>query len=151
MPSEDYKPTADGLAKILPARAIDDHNNRLGAFTADTTPTLAEVEDYIERALHTVGARIGADIPTAFIPAARGVVELRAAMWVELGGFAANTDPEDESGYERFKEMYKEELEALLLALRSGSESEAAVSGIVSIHTPSALRLQADADGGSGW
>lgn len=133
MPATDYKPTPDGLAKILASRTADEHGDRQGRFTTTTTPTLAEVTEYIDRALTTVSARIGVDIPPEFFAAARGVVELRAAMWVELGGVAADADDEDESGYARYEKAYDGELASLLSAIRAGAASSAAEPGIVSV------------------
>jgi hypothetical protein len=93
----------------------------VGEFTADTRPTAAEVETFINQAAIEVRARIGQDIKDEGLLAfARNVVALRAAMAVEMSYRPEQAD-ERSSAYDELKALYDESLASLQQALPDSS------------------------------
>ena len=119
-----YRPDPPEVARLLRARTKDSHGQEVGDWTADTRPTPEEVADLIDQAVGDVLAQLGplyvvdatAEQPvlsTLVTPAARTLVTLRAAMFVELSYFPEQVNS-NRSAYEEYKRLYDDGLAALV-------------------------------------
>jgi hypothetical protein len=113
-----WEATPDDVAALLPQRTKGEFGKD-GEFTADGTPTKAQVERIIKQAASRIAGKLNvteaddicSDGP---IELANEVHALRAAMMVELTYFA-NQLRTDQSPYEKLKEEYQEGLKDLLV------------------------------------
>lgn len=78
------KPTSDDVATLLRARTKDLDGAELGHFTANTRPTDTEVAAIIDMAYAEVTGRVGVYVGDRCADAAKQLVVIRAAAWVEL-------------------------------------------------------------------
>ncbi len=100
-----------------------------GEFNEHTRPTADEVEELITKAAQEVRARLDQDVPDDLEDFAKEVVALRTAMSVELSYYPERAN-DDDSAYEKFKELYDGQVTALLAAL---PDSNVTAKGIVSV------------------
>jgi hypothetical protein len=100
-----WAPTPDQVAQLLRARTKDSAGKEVGAWTADTRPTLVEVEGIIELAVGQLSAAIGAAVPDVCAQGAQGAAALLAAMLVELSYFPEQVRS-DRSAYAEYKALY---------------------------------------------
>lgn len=80
-----YRPSVRQIASILRVRPKTVGGDTLDTFTADTTPTASQVEEYIDNAASEVLAETGATIPPAVTAFAMWTIAIRAGQFVELG------------------------------------------------------------------
>lgn len=133
-----FLPDPSDVAALIPARTFDSSSDQVGAFTANTRPTVGEVQTYINQAGNEVGARLGQEIEDDTKRAyARELVALRAAMAVEIGYRPEQSNPDD-SAYERLRELYETGLAALIQMLPDTSSTQ---KGLYS------LRMRSDVAG----
>lgn len=130
----------DQVAALIPARtfaeAEGEAGKELGTFTEATHPTAKQVTEKITSAASIVGGRLGQEVnDPSLLLFARNVVALRTAMLIELGYFPEQAN-QDESAYKELKELFDEELPALIAAL---PDSSATRKGIYSLHTRSSI------------
>ena len=154
-----YRPDPPEVARLLRARTKDSHGQEVGDWTADTRPTPEEVADLIDQAVGDVLAQLGPlyvvepvppdSLPmlsTLVTPAARTLVTLRAAMFVELSYFPEQVNS-NRSAYEEYKRLYDDGLAALV---GNGEDGGGVLPGAGGGHdswlTPSAYVL-----GAQGW
>lgn len=112
----DFRPTADQLAALMPARAFDrDGYDDAGVFRdpdengeGGTRPSKSQAERMITLALPLVIPRLG-EVGDSLVDTARTLVALRAAMMVETGLFPGEVSSDD-SAYARLREQYQEAL-----------------------------------------
>lgn len=104
-------PGVQQVAHFLRARTMG-AGGQLNVFTAFTDPTIDQVEDYIQSAAADVISTVGRDIPVQASDLARKVIEVSAAMLIELGSEDIN-----EVRYDRLKTLYDERLARLFEAV----------------------------------
>ena len=100
----DYTPSAEDVAAIMRARTKTP-DGMLGAFTADTDPSLEQVETLILPATGMVAAAIGQDIPADYLPAARLAATACTAMLVELA-IQQKAGSDETSAYQHYRDLY---------------------------------------------
>jgi hypothetical protein len=135
-----FMPAHADVARVLRNLLRDDLGNRLTAFSASTTPTATEVDDYIADAADHLVSRVG-DVPTRHRRAANHVCALRAGI-LALQGLGARAQAG--AGYKDLQALYTDELNALLAALGepttgSGDSGITAPKRYGSIATPTLL------------
>jgi hypothetical protein len=108
----DYRPTVDQVAALIPNRTRDANGNLLNTFTDDgkTTPTSTQVGAKIDQAMNEAYPVFGdpgafpdspGSDPDALRKAAAAVVAARAAIWVERGYFQHDIDSNVLMGFQR--------------------------------------------------
>lgn len=129
-----WEADAQDVAELLPQRTKGEWGKgESREFTADTTPTLEQVEDITRKAALRVATKLRVteddDIcEDGPIELAEEVAALRAAMMVELT-FFMNQIRTDQSPYEKLKEQFDEAMVDLTEAYKdqcdgSGSDGE---------------------------
>lgn len=116
MPELADLPSAADVAGQLRARTKGKYMQGEGAFTADTRPTLLEVEALILQAQYDVVPICGWTPAETIAPLARFAVLLRAAMMVELSYFPEQITP-DQSPYDRLERAFNDALTRLRAAV----------------------------------
>jgi hypothetical protein len=127
-----FAPTVADVALLVLARTVDDSGKRRGTFTPETTPTAAEVQHFIVKAVATISAvaTLTADSEPQLILQARNLAAVYAAMLVELSYEPGNED----SAYDRLLGLYEKGLGELLEAL---PDTNATQKGIYSLRLTS--------------
>jgi hypothetical protein len=119
--SEGLTPSVADVGVLIHSRTTDDVSNELGTFTADTRPTATEVEALIADGVRDVRRRVGPSLDTTededMLDSARRLAALRTAMYVEQAYFPSQI-ADGESSYQRLKEMWDEDIAALLATVR---------------------------------
>jgi len=131
VPTTDYEPTVAQVASHIMSRTVDQYGNRLGTFTADTTPTDTEVQSIIEITMPEIADIIGDDIPEYLWDDAATVSSIRVAMQVEIAFYSEQVNSA-RSAYPLLKEKFEatsENLTKQVTAADSGSTG-AIVSGV---------------------
>lgn len=119
-----YEPNPDDVGKLLRARTKDRHGNELGRFSEDTRPTAEEVVHLIDQSAMDVTSLVDFDIPLECYPQARAVIALGAALRVELSYFPEQVAA-NKSAYAEYRDMYKDSLDRLLIAVQREAQEEA--------------------------
>src|SRR5262245_46024002 len=111
-------PTTTEVARLLRARTKDKNGIEVGDWSVDTRPTPTQVQDLLDMAYGDVVAQAGtADVLSGTNEqAARTMVALRAAMFVELSYFPEQVRS-DRSAYPEYKRLYDDGMRALLDAI----------------------------------
>lgn len=130
MPNTDYIPSPADVADHNTSRTRTKYGRLLGVFSDATTPTDAQVERVIAKALLDVSDMIGDDIPQALWDDAANLVALKAAMQIELDYFSEQIS----SGRSIYAQLEKEYESSLIRVQKEVTE---AVSGIVTDTGPS--------------
>lgn len=133
-----YMPSVDRVATIIRSYTTLKGGGEAGTFTADTDPTAAEVQDHIVGAASHVAVKVGLTIRPELNGAAANVIALRAAIFTVLSSFSEQVN-EDTSPVDTLRELYTEEMDALVEAIRAGAASKARSA---SIRTPSRLETE---------
>jgi hypothetical protein len=124
MPTSDYRPTVDEVAKRLVARTMEaDTGNRVGTFNADTRPTGEEVHDLIDDALTVVSSAVGVDLDAEFLPMAKAATIAYTAMSIEMSYYPETTEAGD-SSFRAFKERFAQQVEYIETALNQRRPNE---------------------------
>ena len=105
--------TPDDVAALLRSRTQDNTDEELGIWTADTRPTLAEVERLLAMAQSIITGQTGPLTPEVLICStaddiltqAATTVALLAAMLVELSYFPEQVQS-TRSAYEQYRELF---------------------------------------------
>lgn len=107
-----FRPTTSDVAVYIKNRTVDENNNFLGDFTADTVVTSVEVEHLIDQSGEMVLAALRWDptvtppsIPDDNIPAAKALIALFSAISVEVTKFSEQI-ARQVSPYPYLKEMF---------------------------------------------
>jgi hypothetical protein len=98
-------PTTQDVAALLRTRTKDLNGTEVGEFTADTRPTTDEATAAIAQAYAEVTGRIGFEIAERWRDAARALIAIRAAMWIELSYFPEQVRS-DRSVYQELAQQY---------------------------------------------
>jgi hypothetical protein len=126
----DIRPSDDDIARLCgaytrervggyPAENGADTGRELGSFTTDTTPTLAQVEGFIDMAVREVRGRVGATIAPREAPLARVAATWHTVAQVEAKRLPAGAD--DTSGsYANAISNYRFSLDELVGQVRRG-------------------------------
>lgn len=115
-PSTTLRPTLLEVGAILRARTrSDDTGQEIGTFDTTTRPTGDEVTTYITEAHDEVTLRLPDDLPARYIPFARRLIAMRAAMFIEVSFDPDRTGPD--SAYGRLKEQFDAGMAALMDAV----------------------------------
>lgn len=130
--AQPYAPTAAEVKGVIPQR-IDGR-----AFSADTIPTVAEVDMIIADVADEVAALSDEAIPVTFHPLARYAVKVGAAAAVERTFWPEQPEQSDLSTYERLERKF-EALKSQLQGQISGGESEL---GSMRIRSPMSEPIQ---------
>lgn len=123
MPVSDYMPAVSDVAALLRQRTVNDFSNEVGTFDATTRPTNTQVQITLNQAASLVSALIGADIAPSVFDAAKYLVTLRAAMFVELSYFNEQIRP-DKSAYNELKELWDTDSKAIITAVTQAGVSD---------------------------
>lgn len=123
MPVSDYTPELTDVGAIDIARTVNDVGTETGTFSGTTRPTDTQVEALIARSVNDVAPKLGTDIPEDLQDDAKQLVALRTAMWIELTYFAAEV-AQDRSPYKQYKQLYDEQLPALVGAIQAEESGE---------------------------
>jgi hypothetical protein len=141
-------PTLGDVATLVRARTVDENGNR-GAFTSSTNPTDDQVDELIGRAVDEVRRRGGPTLAStddeSLIAAARELAAIRAAMLVELSYYPEQAN-EDSSAYARLKEMWDEQMGALLSSLTTDPGDVQGI-GSIRVASPTAAAYTDQRDG----
>lgn len=113
-----WTPTADDVALLLRMRR-NTRGTHQSAFTAETDPTLTEVQGLVQNAVDLVSGHVGLELAEPVWRMAKRVVALRAALSIEPGSRDFNIDRMRE-----LRAQYEEELLALLKAAQDAEEGE---------------------------
>src|SRR3982751_1620223 len=114
MPTSDWTPNTTDVAARIPTRTADDVGNLKNDFDQETTPTAVQVTRVIESAQRELLSRLPDTLPDdELIENAKDLASLKAAMLVELHYFPRQVGS-GESPYRQFKELYDEDLKALV-------------------------------------
>jgi hypothetical protein len=140
-------PSVSQVAQFLRARTMG-AGGQLNTFTAFTDPNIDQVESYIQSAATDVVSKVGRVIPPEASDIARRVIEVNAAMLIEIGSEDIN-----EARYDRLKTLYDERLARLFEAVvEYGGDvidpiDEDEEGGGAALGTPFPIGLKT----GSGW
>lgn len=148
MPVSEYRPGVEEVGAILRARTVDTSGAETGTFTPLTRPTDEQVAHLIEGALRTVSGLAGEDLPAGVREQAMNVVALRTALMIELTYFPEQV-PTGRSPYDRLKELFDEELKALIQAAQQAGGGDEA--GSVDDTKVPVFGFPPDAGGLIGW
>lgn len=91
---EPFTPTTAEVAVFIKNRTVDENNNFVGDFTADTIVTATEVASIIQQAGEMVTAALRwevgppATIPSDNFPAVKALIALFSAIFVEVTKFS---------------------------------------------------------------
>lgn len=144
-----YLPAAADVAAEVPTRTKDALGNDTGAFTADTRPTLGQVNAAIASAHGEVSAAVGGEVIEDLVPLAKRATALLAAMTVETRHFpeqlstGASPYPQLEERQARAMAILKE---GVAEAGTAGDGESVAVGGGMAVHS-----FPPDAGGMIGW
>jgi hypothetical protein len=123
----DYRPTLADLGGLIPARTVEaDGTEPLGTFTADTRPTAVEADARIDQALALVAPRLGPTVPDRLAEMAKGIVTLRAAMFV----VRPSEGETDDGSYSSIRDEYRDALADFAEALGGASSSSRKVASV---------------------
>lgn len=122
-PIEVEYPTQEDVARLLRARTKDDAGVENEAWTDDTRPTAAAVEELIQLAAGDVLSQTGAELLERPAAAAKTMIALRAAMFVELSYWPEQVRT-DRSAYHEYERLYNDGMEALLVSIEGGGVAE---------------------------
>lgn len=111
-------PTPEAVAALLRARTKVESGDELGAWTADTRPTLVEVNALIALAAQELALCVGDWLPPEYVPGGQALVVLKTCMLIELSYYPEQVDPE-QSPYARLAELYVRDAEAFCPAVAS--------------------------------
>jgi hypothetical protein len=115
-----YLPTVKRVATILRSLTTTEGGGEAGTFTADTDPTADQVMDHIVSAADHVAVKVGLTIRPELRRAAANVIALRAAIFVWLSSISEQATA-DTSPIEPLRELYDEEIAALVTAISAGA------------------------------
>lgn len=116
MPTSDFTPDVDLVARKIMSRTRDQYGNHVGTFTEATHPTDLEVTNIIDDYMTDLAIMIGEDIPDDLFDDAANVASIGAAMFVELNFFPDQIDT-GRSTYPTLKELYDMKLTDLISAV----------------------------------
>jgi hypothetical protein len=124
MALEDFTPTLADVAVHMRARLKDKLDNRLENFTADTNPTLKQIEALISKGVRKVAAKIGIEIceggdtdrQAALYEDARDLAALGVAIVAERSYYPEQVGTE-RSPYKPMLEEYRENAKTLVEAV----------------------------------
>lgn len=119
-PVGEVVPTSDDVAALLRARTKDLDGNELGIFNANTRPTNDEVEHLITLAYAEVTAQTGATLGARCMDAARALIAIRAAAWVELSYFPEQVRS-DRSVYRELADQWTAGMPALIACVEGNA------------------------------
>lgn len=110
--------SADAVAAILRTRTKDDDGNESGVFSADTRPTLAQVEEILAEAKRVVVSAIGTDEPCEqdLADTAATLAHQRAVLMIELSYFPEQINT-NRSPYDQIKSLYDQDIKSLVEAV----------------------------------
>jgi hypothetical protein len=135
-----WRPSLRDVADYLQVRIVDAGGNFLEVWTADTTPTAAQIQTKIDRAVRDVRRDLGPELETTtdtdLIGEARDLAAMRAAMFVELSFYPQRLDSE-ESVYAGLKVLYDEGIARLRSSLRTDPGDDQGF-GSVAVMSPTA-------------
>lgn len=112
----DYQPLVIDIARKISSRTVDSTGRKIGTFTAATSPTNEQVEEYSRSAANDLSLWIGDVIPTRLIPQAVDLAATFGAMLVELNEFGEQV-VSGRSPYAQLKVLYDERLPKLVEAV----------------------------------
>lgn len=123
MPVSDYTPDVAAVGALTRARTRDDQGNELGTYTLATRPTASEVDLMISEAVNEAFPVFGEDIPDApgadpeaFRTAAKKLVAIGGAAWVELSYFPEQVAT-GRSPYQQYRDAFEKGLARLGAAI----------------------------------
>lgn len=135
MPTSDYAPTTQDVARKMRSRTKDKFGNYVTAdnglgvqvpdFSSDTNPSQSEVSGLITDALDEVSDPIGSDIPEQFWPAAKRAVEWLVVANIELG-YQTDQAGQSNSAYDKMYARYTTSLNSLQEDIDEEESEEAA-------------------------
>ena len=116
------------------SRTVDQYGNRLGTFTAETTPTDTEAQAIIDVTMPEIADVIGDDIPEYLWDDAASVSSIRAAMQIEIAFFSEQI-ASNRSAYQPLKDKYEEVMGNLVKQVTTADEDStgAVVSGTTGV------------------
>jgi hypothetical protein len=133
VPTSDYVPSVDQVARKILSRTKDKFGNEVGTFDENTRPTDTQVANIIDDCMTEIADMIGDDIPEDLWDDAAQVSSIRAAMWVELNYYSDQVNT-GRSIYPQLKEEYDAKIKELTSAVTraiegGGSVAESGPSG----------------------
>lgn len=111
--------TPEEVAALLRARTKDAQMTETGMWSADTRPTLDQVNEIIELAVNEMTSVVGAAVPEACARGAKGTAALLAAMLVELSYWPEQVRS-DRSAYGEYRTLYDKQLGLLQECVQAG-------------------------------
>jgi hypothetical protein len=113
-----WRPTLADVGTVDMARTRDTVGNLLGTFTDKTTPTDAQAEAQIDKAVDDLVPKIGTQIPGSLVNDVRDLVALRAAMRIELSFYGTEINTQ-RSPYPQLKAMFEDKLPGVVSAIEA--------------------------------
>jgi hypothetical protein len=121
---ETIRPSTRDVAVHILNRTVDNQNNYLGDFTADTAVTDEDVEGLITKAQSRIMSKIDVDpnvaIPTESQQAVSDLIALYAAMLVELTKYGEQIQA-NRSPYEHLRDLFNTQLQELTVDIQGAS------------------------------
>jgi hypothetical protein len=111
--------TPEEVAALLRARTKDAQMTETGMWSAETRPSLDQVNEIIALAVSEMSAAIGAAVPDACSSGAQGTVALLAAMLIELSYWPEQVRS-DRSAYGEYRALYDKHLVLLQECVQAG-------------------------------
>jgi hypothetical protein len=124
-----------------------------GVFNERTQPTDVQVEPLLADAVREVRLRLGAELDTTgddnLLATAQRLAAIRAAMYIEMSYYPEDVS-NDESSYGRLKEMWDENLAAVLASLRN-EPGDTQGFGSIRVLSPTAAAMASFAAAPDPW
>lgn len=136
MPTSDYTPTVDQIARKIMSRTRDAYGALVGTFNASTTPTGVQALAVAEDVITEVADVIGDDIPVALFDDASNVAAIRAAMQIELDFFSEQVNT-GRSIYPQLEKQYQSAINSLAEAVLQAEAGDGKVENTAPSRRPS--------------
>lgn len=128
-----FRPTLNDVGALLRARTKTTaaregayaQGEEIGTFNTDTRPSGTQVEALISQAVKAVAGRVG-DVPVVHEGTAQHLAAVYAAMLVESSYFPEQIE-NGQSPYERFRDLWRDEIEQLTARMTGASGSRGLV------------------------
>jgi hypothetical protein len=121
-------PTTAEVAALLHARTKDLTGNEVGDFTANTRPTDTQVVALISMAYNEVTGQTGILLGDPCASAARALITIRAAMWVEASFFPEQVRS-DRSVYQELADEFTAGLPRVIACVEGNVPSAGGTEG----------------------